>query len=288
VCVVWKDETAAHDRRSSSSAQLHDSAGRLYLNRPNHRGRVALGSQSDPNRRFKQKMFLARNAGNLSTVSRQGLLASIPSLGSSPSILRGGSQSDSSMRFLSSRTGNKKKYDFRPRRRTPRTYRPVDAKAFKPKGPKEPFDISRSPRRIVTPADIKITDATEEDELEAFGPLAADAIRLARKHGDDLFTGGKPGSKYDVETQLRMMDYFTSAPGSTEDLVGERRALAFDMWDFEDRDHYATAVAEMIEEERIRSLEMAPTQRERDEDLEPEIDSSETSIPSSQLAHGEW
>jgi hypothetical protein len=234
-------------------------------------------------------MFLARNAGSILTVSRRGSLASsLPSLGSSTSILPGGSQSDSSILFFSSKGGNKKSYEFRPRRRTPRSYRPVEAKAAKAKGLKEPFDISRSPRRIVTPADIKITDATEEDELDAFGPLAADAIRLARKHGDDLFTGGKPGSKYDVETQLRMMDYFTSAPGSTEDLVGERRALAFDMWDFEDRDHYATAVAEMIEEERIRSLEMAPTQRERDEDLEPEIDSSETSIPSSQLAHGEW
>lgn len=164
----------------------------------------------------------------------------------------------------------------------------MDPKVAKQKGPKEPFDISRKPDRIVSLDDIKITDMTEKDELEAFGPLAADVIRMARRHGDDLYNS-ETGSQFDVETQMRMMDYFTSEPGSTEELVGERRALAFDLWDFEDRDQFAADVDKAIEEERIASLDLPSTEKAADsEELEQE-DMSETSqIPPSQLAHGDW
>ena len=187
-------------------------------------------------------------------------------------------------RFLSSKR-NTNKYSFRARRKASRGYRPTDPKATRQKGRKEPFDISKKANRIVSLDDIKITDMSEKDELEAFGPLAADVIRSARRHGEDLYNS-PPGSKFDVETQLKMMDYFTSEPGSNEELVGERRALAFDLWDHEDRDQYMADVDKAIEEERVRSLHLPdpnPSDLGADDD-----DMSDTMIPSSQLAHGDW
>jgi hypothetical protein len=189
--------------------------------------------------------------------------------------------SQESLRFLSSKgSGAPKKGGFRARRRPGKNYRPLDPLPSRVKGPKEPLDVTRSVPTIDM-SKITITDATEEDELEAFGPLAADAIRLARRQilnpQDDAL---------DVETQLKMMDYFTAAPGSTEELVGERRALAYDMWDHEDRDAYAKGIDAMIDEERVNYLELDPLERGNDEEIAADADT--VRIPENQLAHGDW
>jgi hypothetical protein len=170
------------------------------------------------------------------------------------------------------------KSSFRPNRRPSRTYRPLDPKpSKKPKGPKEPFDVSRTIPTI-NMKNLKITDLSEEDDLEAFGPLAADAIRLARRHHE---------IEPDVETQLKMMDYFTSASGSTEDLVGERRVMALDAWDFEDREAFEAQVERLVEEERVNYLDLEPTEHVTDAQLQSKQE-DENMIPPNQLAHGDW
>lgn len=58
----------------------------------------------------------------------------------------------------------------------------------------------------------------------------------------------------DVETQLKMMDYFVSAPGSTEDLVGERRALSLESWDGTDRQALQEEIDRLIHQERIEII----------------------------------
>jgi hypothetical protein len=193
--------------------------------------------------------------------------------------------SQESLRFLSSSKGSggggaPKKGGFRARRRPGKNYRPHDPLASRVKGPKEPLDVTRSVPTIDM-SNIKISDATEEDELEAFGPMAADAIRLARRQ-----ILNPQEDPLDVETQMKMMDYFTAAPGSTEELVGERRALAYDMWDHEDRDEYAKGIDSMIDEERVDGLELDPLERVTDAEVGENSDS--VRIPENQLAHGEW
>jgi hypothetical protein len=189
--------------------------------------------------------------------------------------------SQESLRFLSSKgSGAPQKGGFRPRRRPGKNYRPLDPLRSRVKGPKEPLDVTRSVPTIDM-SKITISDASEEDELEAFGPLAADAIRLARRQ-----ILNPQDDPMDVETQLKMMDYFTAAPGSTEELVGERRALAYDMWDHEDRDEYAKGIDAMIDEERVNYLDLDPLERATDEDIA--VDSDAVQIPENQLAHGDW
>jgi hypothetical protein len=191
--------------------------------------------------------------------------------------------SQESLRFLSSSKGSggaPKKGGFRPRRRPGKNYRPLNPMSSRVKGPKEPLDVTRSVPTIDM-SKITISDATEGDELEAFGPLAADAIRLARRQ-----ILNPQDDPLDVETQLKMMDYFTAAPGSTEELVGERRALAYDMWDHEDRDEYAKGIDAMIDEERVNYLELDPLERVTDAEIT--MDSDTVQIPENQLAHGDW
>lgn len=94
----------------------------------------------------------------------------------------------------------------------------------------------------------EVEDATDELE-ETYGKLGADAIRHTIKEREER--GGKP---LDPEELLKMADYITTEAGSTEDLVGERRALALDVWDDEDREEYIKEVDDFIEEERIKQL----------------------------------
>ena len=92
----------------------------------------------------------------------------------------------------------------------------------------------------------------------------------------------------DLETKLKMMDYFTSAPGSTEDLVGERRILAMETPDEQERLALMKEIDRLVEEERLNHMELPATEPITVEELEKEQSSGSTHIPHNQLAHGDW
>jgi hypothetical protein len=183
---------------------------------------------------------------------------------------------------------------FRPRRRPGKNYRAAGASAAKkthPKqkarGPKDPNDHSTPPRPSIDFSNIKITDVVEEDgeyspeELIAeFGSLAGGALNMERR---ELEQG-----ELDLETQLKMMDYFTSAPGSTEDLVGERRILAMETPDEKEKAALMAKIDRLVDEERLYNMELPTTEPITVEDMEKEQSSGSTSIPHNQLAHGDW
>ena len=164
----------------------------------------------------------------------------------------------------------------------------------KPKGPKEPNDITRRiPKIDLNNIDITDVDAEPEDD-EWLDPLIALALEQAKqrgKYGNTPSTAPAMLKDLDVETQLKMMDYFVSQPGSTEDLVGERRILALEM-DREatpdDRQRFLDEIDQMIDHERINYLELPDTVIPTMQEMEASETGGIGKIPSNQLAHGDW
>lgn len=158
---------------------------------------------------------------------------------------------------------------FRPRRRSSPEYRPLSPRKVKTRGP---IDPNTNPTYL---DNIVLGENDEgKDELEsAFGPYAADAIRHSRQKRSQ-----------NIESSLRMADFMTARPGTTEHLVGERRAM-MDLWDNEDREEFMTGLDRLVEEERVRSMELG------DDDMEPphetDLKEDEEADPN-QLVHGDW
>ena len=183
---------------------------------------------------------------------------------------------------------------FRPRRRPGKNYNAAGQSAMKKphpkqrsKGKKEPNDISTPVRPTIDFSNIKITDVIDEgDEYTAeqliaeFGPMAGGALNMERR---EMEFGA-----LDLEAQLKMMDYFTSAPGSTEDLVAERRILAMETPDEEERAALIAEIERLVEEERLKDMNLPSTELITLEEMEKEQNSGATEVPQNQLAHGEW
>jgi hypothetical protein len=159
-------------------------------------------------------------------------------------------------------------------------HQPKPLKRFKaPKGPREPNDISR-PIPKIDLSKISVTDSSEDDDdWSDLGPMMMAAIQKARHDG---------GADLDIETQLKMMDYFTSAPGSTEDQVGERRALSLESWDGKDRQAVQDEIDRLIHRERVDYLELPESDIPTPEEIELADAGGSRQIPSNQLAHGAW
>ena len=139
-------------------------------------------------------------------------------------------------------------------------------------------------------------DVIERD----LGFVAAEAVR--HKMRVNRLEGGPT-----VEEYLQMADYITAEPGTLEEKLGERRALALDPWDEdEDRDTFLQTVDELVEEARIEDLNLGANEYDdetenetpRDKatremsdyirDLEGEVDEEGEPIDPLRLAHGEW
>lgn len=193
------------------------------------------------------------------------------------------------VRFLSD-NANADPAPFRPRRRGSKNYRPLKARPLRKKGPIDPITL-------VEPGDGKVVLGAHpsDDPLEAdFGPLAADAIRYIEKERKER--GGKP---LDVEEELRMADYLTTEIGTTEHMVGERRALALTAWDEKDRSTFMKNLEEFLEEERKNEIirededqeeegsELQLPEEEEEED-EQEVNAQGEVQDPNQLAFGEW
>jgi hypothetical protein len=158
------------------------------------------------------------------------------------------------------------------------------------KGPKEPYDVSTPIPRIDL-NQIKITnvDADKDEDYELFGPMIGDAIRSLRlqekrrRQNQPLLDGAN-----EIEAQLRVMDFLTSLPGSTEDLVGSRRAVAMEAYEGEQPDAIMAEIDRLVEQERTDYMELPPTDPISIEDIQKADNSGSSQIPLNQLAHGEW
>lgn len=182
---------------------------------------------------------------------------------------------------------------FRPRPRSAASWK-LPSKRGKPRNP-----MKVDPRLFVNLGDVP----NPKDELEAdFGPFAADVLRdVHRKSMHKLSLDEM------VEEHLRMADYMIAETGSTEDLVGERRAMA-DAWTPEEAQEAEREFEEMLEEERFKDLNLEDDEEYEgeeedefarlhsslmDEDEEEILDDEEErdtdiSMDRNQLAHGDW
>jgi len=157
--------------------------------------------------------------------------------------------------FSSSKDSNDGgEHSFRPRRRVPRSYRPLQSRRPKARGPLDPNSVYRRQDErfkltdkgvvpVAADGEDKSWLIDSEDELESeFGPHAAEVYRHVRREAES----GIP----DIESQLRTIDYLTAAPGSTEDLVGERRG-GMDAWNEKERRDFEEHIDKIIEEENF-------------------------------------
>ena len=181
---------------------------------------------------------------------------------------------------MSSGSGSARK-GFRPRRRPGQNYRPVRGAQSKVKGPKEPYDVSKHIPKIDM-SKIKVTDLGDQEDddalmgIGALHPQLNIALQMAQR--EDL----------DVETQLKMMDYFLSEEGSTEDLVGERRIMALETLAEEDRDQILAEMQALVDQESLDYMELPESEHMTMEDLKKSETGGTSKIPANQLAHGDW
>jgi hypothetical protein len=172
----------------------------------------------------------------------------------------------------------------------------------KPKGVKDPNDASR-PLPKVKFSDIRITDVDdldpEEGSMEPFlsDPLMSNAIEMLRSGAASAGASGgvgrhgkvtMSGNELDIESQLKMMDFFTSAPGSTEDLVGARRAVSLEALPHEDPNAILQQIDRLVEQERLQYMDLPPTDLVTIDEMNQDATTGSTRIPPNQLAHGDW
>lgn len=182
---------------------------------------------------------------------------------------------------------------FRPRRRPNRNYRPLSARGEKVSGPKQFFS---KPDLVVLGQYPNARDKLERQ----FGPMVADAMRARVRDTTRL-----KNEDVTVEEYLKMADYMTAAPGSLEEKQGERRALALDAWDEDDRVSFMANLDEMVEEARIESLGLGDNEYKEKgplsaknailakiddqiRELEENVDDEGELADPLQLAHGQW
>ena len=186
-----------------------------------------------------------------------------------------------------------KKSGFRPRRRPDSNYRPIKA------GPKKIWDSSPGNDHkffnLAKPADQPIDDLDEN-----FGKLGGEFLRTFRKQREEAFRN-KAGHFDQAEEDLRMMDYYLAEPGSLEDLVGERRALAKDFDNEQERLEFLSWLGRLEDESRRGEMRLdpigmiskteklfSPYEDEPDKDQDDEDRDPDVYLDPNQLAHGDW
>jgi hypothetical protein len=206
-------------------------------------------------------------------------------------------QQQQQLRYKSSTTKKK----FKGGRRPPKggyysrldKNRALENSIKKKKGPREPNDIS-TPLPKITKSQIQIKDALdadEEDDLTPLGTLVGGALRALRAESS-MATAADDS----IEAKLRTMDFFTSADGSTEDLVGARRAVAAETYGDQDADELLARIDELVDAERFEYMELPSSADFSTGALSGDSEAAASSssggasdhIPRNQLAHGDW
>jgi small subunit ribosomal protein S5 len=136
------------------------------------------------------------------------------------------------------------------------------------------------------------------DELEAtFGPLAADVIRDIQRRRQENLTANE-----ELEEALRVVDYFNSPEGSTEDLVGQRRVMALQgLTNRTARNEFMSEVDDAIKEGQLLNMDLLDIEKEdeaEEDDLSDLFNDTDdgnmedrdpdTTLDRNQLAHGDW
>ena len=161
--------------------------------------------------------------------------------------------------------------------------------SFRP--PKKNRDPMKTPLPRIDKSQIRIRDALDldedEDDLTPLGTLMGGALRALR--ANDL---GATNDLDDVEAQLKTMDFLTSADGSTEDLVGARRALTADARSASySAEEMMRRIDDLVNQERFDYMELPETRflDGNDDDFAGDNGAgAENQIPPNQLAHGDW
>lgn len=137
--------------------------------------------------------------------------------------------------FSSSSSSSKERpLSFRPRRQTPKNLLEVPKAKSHSKKTKSP---------------IKLTKNTPNETLESkYGNDAATAIRHFRRAKEEKGAIQNETLFSSAEDTMRAADYLTADIGSTEDLVGERRAL-MDAWDSDHADNFKRELHKIMEEQ---------------------------------------
>ena len=189
--------------------------------------------------------------------------------------------------------------------------------SFKPKktpGPKEPNDI-KTPLPRIDKKQIRVRDtldAEEEDDLTPLGTLMGGTLRALRAEAQRENKNSSSSTATDLdafefddlEQKLKTMDFFTSADGSTEDLVGARKAVVAETYNdvlsnnnnnmqSGSPEDLLARIDELVDQERFDYMELPKTDAfgtnltmsgsGASEDL-----GATSQIPHNQLAHGDW
>jgi small subunit ribosomal protein S5 len=180
---------------------------------------------------------------------------------------------------------------FRPRRPSTKTIPSLKMTATKKKK-RDPMRGNNS--RLVTLGSVP----NARDELEAaFGPLAADVIRDVQRRRQENLTANE-----ELEEALRIVDYFNSPDGSTEDLVGQRRAMALQgLTNPTARNEFMAEVDDAIKEGQLLNMDLLDFEKEdkvaeddlsdlfnEEDDGNMEDRDPDTTLDRNQLAHGDW
>jgi len=205
---------------------------------------------------------------------------------------------DTCVRCLS---GKHKK--FTPRRRPNKNYRPTKPRVEKLKfggvtfGAGDEKDVLPLGGRATATQlsrqglDVQNKDEEHYDKWETeFGPKYGPAARYLRREQDS--------PKETVEDNMRDMDYLSSAPGSTEELVYERRALSEEFETPEEGERFMKGLDDMVERQGINDMRWTPDEPlnglpddEDDKltgDAEFDFSDPEAGINPNQKAYGEW
>ena len=179
-------------------------------------------------------------------------------------------------------------------------------KQRKESGIKEPFDI-KTPIPKINKSQIKVTDClldadeNEDDDLTELGTLMGGALRSlraeqqAKESSSNNSNSSSSQQQDELEKQLRVMDFFISADGSTEDLIGSRRAVTADS-PLIDADTMLDRIDSLVDQERFDYMELPKTDPITQADILKGNDASSGKgggntigqIPANQLAHGDW
>lgn len=157
------------------------------------------------------------------------------------------------------------------------------------RAPGDPRD-AKTPVPRIDRSQIRVRDALdadEEDDLTGLGTLVGGALRSLRA---EAVSRPDRGGTDALESDLRTMDFFTSAEGSTEDRVGARRAVAAETYGGGGAREMLRRIDELVERERFEYMDL-PRTNERPGASPGDAgddDGTTNQIPRNQLAHGEW
>lgn len=191
---------------------------------------------------------------------------------------------ESHLRFMTSTS----KQAFRPRRRPNRDYRPLKPRGIR-KVKKRNILSDLTAGRGFNHVDDFQFDRDDLDEYD-YDPDLLEAIRERRRDN-------RNGGGITIEEKLRIADYLTAAPGSLEEMQGERRILALEGMDDEARKSFHNNMNRLVEDLTLDSLQLGeneyPDEEEVDDSkgsdkLPEEVDRRGQPVDPLRLAFGQW